>query len=70
VAFTAFLSEICVAFAVFCGICFVWACFQPEWLFRLLIFVAGHVWHALLIFFFGSMILVGTVFLVTWLSGG
>jgi len=63
------LSEMCVAFAVFCGICLIWACARPPWLLRLLRFVTGHVWHVLLFFFFGSAVLAASVYLVTWLLG-
>jgi hypothetical protein len=68
--FMFFLSETCVAFAVFCGICFSWACFAPESLHRLMIFLAAHVWHALLFFFLGSAVLGTTVLLATWLARG
>ena len=50
IAFRFFLSELLVAFSVFCVIAFIHATLMPRWSGRAIAYLGRHVWQALLVF--------------------
>ena len=52
-------AETLVAFIVFCGLTIVWGIFQPTWAARFFNMMGKHVWHVLILFILGFVVLLG-----------